>query len=268
MPVRRAVLGIDAAWTLTQPSGVALAVETEAVWRLAALEASYGHFVARGAGVEPGDERPCGERPNPAELLAAAQQICGRAVDCVAVDMPLSMHPIVGRRLCDRLVSELYGARAAATHSPSALRPGAISDRLRAEFETQGLALGAEPPSRALIEVYPHPALIEFLKAERRLEYKAGKTGAYWPESSLDERHVKLRDVWARIVLALERRIAGVAERLPRPPDSVRGSGLKAYEDKLDAVVCAAVAIAFLDGRATAFGDKGAEIWVPVWQTD
>ncbi len=27
---RRAVLGVDAAWTATEPSGVALAVETEA----------------------------------------------------------------------------------------------------------------------------------------------------------------------------------------------------------------------------------------------
>ena len=30
----RAVLGIDAAWTVSQPSGVALAVETEGGWRL------------------------------------------------------------------------------------------------------------------------------------------------------------------------------------------------------------------------------------------
>jgi len=62
---KRAVLGVDAAWTASQPSGVALAVETEEGWRLAAVEASYGHFIARTDGVEPGDARPGGSKPFP-----------------------------------------------------------------------------------------------------------------------------------------------------------------------------------------------------------
>jgi hypothetical protein len=37
----RAVLGIDAEWTPTQPSGVALAVELTNGWRLIAAAASY-----------------------------------------------------------------------------------------------------------------------------------------------------------------------------------------------------------------------------------
>jgi predicted RNase H-like nuclease len=41
------------------------------------------------------------------------------------------------------------------------------------------------------------------------------------------------------------------------------GWRLKAYEDKLDAVVCAAVAIACLNGEARAFRDEDAAIWVP-----
>ncbi len=261
---RRAVLGIDAAWTATQPSGVALAVETEGGWRLAALEASYDRFLARAKGAAPDETRPGGSRPNAAELLAAAEAICGRRVDLVAIDMPLSRRPITGRRPADRLVSERYGDRAAATHSPGGERPGKISDRLRAEFEAEGYALCTAPPAQGLIEVYPHPALIEFLKAERRLEYKAGKTGVYWPALSLDERHLNLRAVWARIVLALERRVGGVAEALPAPLDETRGWRLKAYEDRLDAVVCAAVAIACLDGQAVAHGDEDAAIWVPV----
>jgi len=259
----RAVLGLDAAWTSTEPSGVALAIETESGWRLAALDASYDQFLGRANGTAPGETRPGGSRPNAAELLAAAQTICARRVDIIAIDMPMSRRPIAGRRLADRLVSERYGARAAATHSPGTDRPGAISDKLRAEFEAEGYALCTAPPAQGLIEVYPHPALIEFLKAERRLEYKAGKTGVYWPALSLDERHLNLRAVWARIVEALERRIGGVAERLPRPDPQVRGWRLKAYEDKLDAVVCAAVAIACLDRQAVAHGDQDAAIWVP-----
>ena len=262
--VHRAVLGVDAAWTATQPSGVALAVETESGWRLAALEASYDQFLARAEGTAPGETRPGGSRPVAAELLAAAHKICGRRVDLVAIDMPMSRFPIDGRRPADRLVSERYGDRATSTHSPSEKRPGKISDDLRAEFEAEGYGLCTAPPAQGLIEVYPHPALIEFLKAERRLEYKAGKTGVYWPAQSLDERHSKLLDVWARIVAALERRIGGVAEQLPRPDLRLPRWRLKAYEDKLDAVVCAAVAIVSLDGEATVFGDEDAAIWVPV----
>ena len=74
----RAVLGIDAAWTATQPSGVALAVETENGWRLAAVEASYDHFLERANGAESSEKRPRGSEPDAAALLEAARKICGR----------------------------------------------------------------------------------------------------------------------------------------------------------------------------------------------
>ena len=260
----RAVLGIDAAWTETQPSGVALAVETERGWRLDAAEASYGHFIARANGVDPGEARPLGSKPDAAALLEAARKICGRRVNLVAVDMPMSRRPIAGRRFCDDQVSRRYGARGAGTHSPSGERPGKVSDLLRETFEQLGYGLCTRPPARGLIEVYPHPALIEFLEEARRLPYKAGKIRAYWPDLTVaDDRRAKLRTTWSRIVGALERRIAGVAAALPSPaPDSL-GWRLKAYEDKLDAVVCCAVAIACLNGEAKAYGDGDAAIWAP-----
>ncbi len=40
----RAVLGIDAAWTERQPSGVALVVDNGAGWRLHKIAASYKAF--------------------------------------------------------------------------------------------------------------------------------------------------------------------------------------------------------------------------------
>jgi hypothetical protein len=42
----RAVLGIDAVWTLSQPSGVAVMNETSTGWRFVAAEASYQRFHA------------------------------------------------------------------------------------------------------------------------------------------------------------------------------------------------------------------------------
>ncbi len=175
----------------------------------------------------------------------------------------MGRRPIVGRRPCDKAISSKYGAKRAATLSPSAERPGKISDRLRAGFEASGYPLCTSAPAKGLIEVYPHAALIEFLEAAYRLECKVGKIAAYWRKDSPDARHRKLREVWARIVEGLERRIKGVQVALPPPVPEIRGWRLKAYEDKLDAVVCAAVAIASLNGKAKAFGDENAAIWVP-----
>ena len=177
--------------------------------------------------------------------------------------MPMARHPITEPRPCDKAISSKYAARGAGTHSPSASRPGAVSDTLRADFEAHGYALCTCAPARGLIEVYPHPALIEFLKAPYRLEYKAAKTGKYWRQTSIAERRQKLRDVWGRIVEALDARIEGLKAALPPPAPEIRGWRLKAYEDKLDAVVCAGVAIAGLNGKAKAFGDENAAIWVP-----
>jgi len=271
--VPRAVLGIDAAWTATQPSGVALAVETERGWRLAAVEASYQHFLDQANGGPPSEERPRGSRPNAAVLLSAASKRCGRPIDLVAVDMPMSQEQIKKRRCCDNEISKRYGARGAATHSPSADRPGKISELLREGFENEKYRLCTHRPAHGLIEVYPHPALIEFFGEARLIEffgrafrfpYKVGKIGIYWRNLSPEDRRIELFKVWVHIVDGLEERIGGVDVVLKLPLRNDFGWRLKAYEDKLDAVICAAVGIACLNGEATPFGNGDAAIWVPV----
>jgi hypothetical protein len=48
------------------------------------------------------------------------------------------------------------------THSPTAVRPGRISDDLREGFEQAGYPLSPTAiATPGLIEVYPHPALVE-----------------------------------------------------------------------------------------------------------
>ena len=85
-----------------------------------------------------------------------------------------------------------------------------------------------------------------------------------WRASPSGQRRLKLRAVWEKIVVALDRRIASVASALPVPGPEAIGWRLKAFEDKLDAVVCArAVAIAALNGEAVAHGDGEGAIWVP-----
>ncbi len=266
--IGRAVLGIDAAWTATEPSGVALAAEEPSGWRLVAVEAGYDHFVARAAGADLGLGRPRLGRPRgaiaqAAQLVDAASRLAGRAPDCIAIDMPVGPRPITRRRCCDDEISKAYGGRKAAVHSPTKDRPGSISDALSASFAAIGFPVRVKAPAQGLIEVYPHAALIEFMGEEERLPYKAAKTTTYWSGHPLQERQQKLRAVWARIIQALETRIAGIAAALPVPAPGDVGWRLKAFEDKLDAVVCAAVAIAALNGDAVAHGDEEGAIWVP-----
>lgn len=259
----RAVLGIDAAWTVTQPSGVALAVEVPGGWHLRAAASSYGAFCAL-------PERDDRRRPeliaDASGALQAANVLAGSPVDLIAVDMPLSRTPIISRRASDDAVSRAYGARWAGTHTPSAVRPGAVSDTLRAAFEQKGYKLRTSGlVLRGLVEVYPHPALIEFASAERRLPYKFGNRRSYWPDEPSKVRNLNIFREMKGIASLMENEISGVQAALPELDcEKASGREWKAYEDMLDAIVCAAVGICVLEGRAVPFGDDQSAIWIPM----
>jgi predicted RNase H-like nuclease len=190
--------------------------------------------------------------------------LCGRSVDLVAIDMPLAHSPIIGRRLSDDAVSRAYGARKCGTHIPSVARPGRISDDLKETFEQAGYPLRTDNCSApGIIEVYPHPALVELTTATERLRYKASKVRSYWPSVTPLERRALLFQQWSVIVASLDSEIAGVKSSMPALEMTASGRDVKAYEDQLDAIVCAWVAIRVLDGRAKSYGDKQSAIWIP-----
>lgn len=258
------VLGIDAAWTVTQPSGVALVAKRQAAWQPVALSPSYQDFHARAADTFGQNYTPDSFRPDATALLASAQMLCGHRVSLVAIDMPLARQPIVGRRPSDDAVSRAYGARKCGTHSPSVMRPGPISDELRAGFAKVGYPLRTTTiSSPGLIEVYPHPALAQLAHASERLPYKVSKASSYWPKSPTAERRILVLQDWARIVGLLDAKIEGVEGALRPPANAARGLELKSYEGMLDAVVCCWVGICALEGRANPFGDHESAIWIP-----
>lgn len=261
----RAVLGIDAAWTLNQPSGVALVVESGEGWSLRATASSYQRFFALADKRQLAEEVPSGSPPNAVALLSAASALCGRKVDLVAIDMPLAHSPIVGRRPSDDAVSRAYGARKCGTHTPSIARPGRISDDLKQEFERVGYPLRTDNCfSPGIVEVYPHPALVELAAAAERLRYKASKVSSYWPSATPPERRAFLYQEWSLIVALLDGQIAGVKSSMPALEIKASGRARKAYEDQLDAIVCAWVATCVLDGRAKSYGDEHSAIWIPL----
>lgn len=265
------VLGIDAAWTTDQPSGVALVAKqgTER-WRCLSVAPSYATFLqtADGIPVEWEINRHCGGMPDVERLLSAASRILGgKSVEIVAIDMPVSREAITGRRPADNAISSKFGAAGCSTHSPGPIRPGALDANLTAAFRDAGYPVAAADDRcgtlSRLIEVYPHPALLRLLNAERRIEYKVSKSGKYWPNTSVRVRIRKLLDIYAHILQALRHEVDGINLPLPQPHSCAGLSGLKRYEDALDALICAWVGCCYIEGKAAPFGDTTAAIWVP-----
>jgi predicted RNase H-like nuclease len=263
----RTILGIDAAWTPTQPSGVALLREESPGWRCLALAPSYDAFLALAHGEQVNwDSRPSAAAVSAAELLSAAATLAGGIrPSVVAVDMPISRELITARRPCDDEVSRKFGKWLCAVHSPSTDRPGKVGQALTAQLAAEGYPIvtgGGSAP--ALIEVYPHPAIVMLLSLEKRLEHKVAKAGRYWRnDPSADPRQNLLSNL-GKLLDGLRVVIAGIDLEVPTADSARSLAQFKALEDALDALVCAWVGGCYLRGEAVALGDNGsAAIWVP-----
>ncbi|MGH9429836.1 MAG: DUF429 domain-containing protein [Terriglobia bacterium] len=264
-----AILGIDAAWTRNQSSGVALAERTALGWRCIAVAPSYDTFIALANRI-PVDWNAAsipGSAPPVAKLLEATAHLTGAHLSVVAIDMPVATVPITGRRAADNAISKMFGSRGCSTHSPGTERPGGLGAALSREFQSLGytIATASDPPGALdrLIEVYPHPALLSLLGRDERVRYKVSKAGKYWPDLQASERRKAiLRELHAiRAGLQAEFGLFG----LPLPPLSTITTQrmLKRFEDALDAVVCAWVGTRYIEVKALPFGDSTAAIWCP-----
>ena len=262
-----AILGIDAAWTEGEPSGVALVARTRRAWKVVAAAPSYAAFVAcdRGAPVD-WQKRPAGSRPDIAGLLEAARRMTPAEIRVVAIDMPVAKLPFSTRRSADIGISKAFGARGCSTHSPS-VRPGALGRRLMDQLDARGFPLETSRRGKrsrpCTIEVYPHAALLALLACDYRVPYKVSRSLRYWPGASRRQRI-------ENILSQLRRVSAGLADVFGRLPVPMPSAGevqslvaLKKYEDALDAIVCAWVGTRFLEGTAQPYGDDVAAIWVP-----
>jgi predicted RNase H-like nuclease len=134
---------------------------------------------------------------------------------------------------------------------------------LRDSFAAVSVPLRTSDEARsrtpALLEVYPHTALLALTGDDYRVEYKASKTRTYWPGEPLGARQRNLHAVWRRVLGLLESRLE-TGFTLPGPRPFAR---LKRYEDALDALICAWVGIEYLAGRTQAYGDTDSAIWMP-----
>lgn len=263
------ILGIDAAWTAGQPSGVALVCLQRDGWRPICVAPSYQAFIDASAGV-PVDwqaRKYSGSDPDIPALLRAAEKLGVNQIDLIALDIPLAYSEVSSRRSADAAISKAFGGKGCATHSPGASRPGPISSALhdqlrRRGYELQTDGLRADSPKRA-IEVYPHPALLTLLGRNYRVPYKVAKSGKYWKGQSVRQRVANLVNEFSGIYDRLTDEFGPLPIDLPNLDDVPTLSYLKRYEDALDALVCAWVGQQHLLGRTLAYGDHDAAIWVP-----
>lgn len=256
-------LGIDAAWTPTQPSGVAVLREHRGRWQCVGLAPSYASFVAL-AGGTPIDWRA---RPAPAlapcdALLDATVRLAGGQPDVIAIDMPLATTPIVARRTADNAIASAYARLGLGAHSPSPTRPGPIADAVYAGFAAHGYALAtAATPAgtrRAMIEVFPHAAAIALLGATYRVPYKLARVTQYWPDQPAAHRRRALLAQWTKLRRALTAQVGELALRVPATGTL---AALERYEDALDAALCAWIATEYLAKRLRPYGDRTAAVW-------
>ena len=205
-------------------------------------------------------------------LLEVAEQLAGRAVDLITLDMPVARTPFSARREADRVVSREFSSRWCAAHSPTPARPGPLGARISDSLSAAGYELATtatlSPGDRQFLEVYPHPALLSLLRRPRRVPYKVSKSSRYWPGEPVPGRIRNLLVEFTAIRDALAHVFDGLSLGLPDPGTVKSLLVLKRLEDALDALVCAWVGVEYLAGRTVPLGNDDAAIWCPadmVW---
>ncbi|MGL4651195.1 MAG: DUF429 domain-containing protein [Caldilineaceae bacterium] len=241
-------VGIDLAWSRRNPSGGAVLRD--------------GRLVAAHACLTDDDS-----------ILAFLKaQIPAQSPCVVAVDAPLRVPNMTGRRDCDAQVSAAFWRHEAgalpANRSLALFQPeprGELLVRRLADelaiLETMEVA--RNDPRRLVCEVYPHPAHIVLFGLEKTIKYKKkrGRTA-----KELEDALSRYRGLLATLATA-DPPLAGLDEFAPEEPQSLHGKTRKAFEDRLDAITCAYVAAwAWTHGPTAmqAFGSpEGGSILVP-----
>jgi len=194
---------------------------------------------------------------NGAELVSVAKGVRSRervlafiqehvTSSCVvAIDAPLIIRNQSGQRPCETLVGMRYGGRHASCHTSNlTLYPDAASARLAGELALLGFTHGpqaAGTDQRVMIEVYPHAALVALFDLPTIIKYKKGTVAE--KRRGLHQLRGRIAEfsTWRPALRSSEQLDRLLEQRL----ESLSGSALKQYEDTLDAVVCAYLALYF-----------------------
>jgi histidinol-phosphate phosphatase family protein len=161
----------------------------------------------------------------------------------IGIDAPLAVPNETGGRPCDRQAAAVFRRFEAAPYLANrrnlACYGGLRAEAIRQQLHELGFlhdpTIQRQKPTRQVVEVFPHPAIVSLFQLDRTLKYKARPKRGYslrWQELT------RLRDNLASL--------AGATPPLRLPPElsamrmeGLRGNRFKEVEDQLDAVVCA-----------------------------
>jgi predicted RNase H-like nuclease/ppGpp synthetase/RelA/SpoT-type nucleotidyltranferase len=225
-------IGVDLAWGLRQPTGLAVLDGTGRLVHVSAV------------------------RTDEEVLQALAPYVEGPCV--VAFDAPLVVRNATGNRPAEAALNQDFARFDAGAHPANTGKPELDPPRGAGLCGAMGLDLNPRSGrDRRAIEVYPHPATVALFRLGRTLKYK-NKSGRDLDQlraelllliSHLEE----LRNARPSLDLEIDDwpRLRAIAET------ATRKSELRVVEDQVDAVVCAYVA-RFADARpddTTTYGD-------------
>ncbi len=218
-------VGIDLAWSPRNPTGLAVAKRVGSRWVLRMAN---------------------GDLDSNAEIISTIANEIGSAPAIVAIDAPLVV-PFERRgREGDRYVTRVFGPMEAGVY-PATRRKirsyggNRIWDLVEA-FQQEGFRhdcrVTPSVPTRLLFETYPHAAMVALFDLSKTLKYKTrqGRTM---------ETRLKAYRKFESHLRALRRfrpPLEGTEAYFDSDLEDYRGSALKEYEDRLDAILCAYVA--------------------------
>jgi predicted RNase H-like nuclease len=245
-----AFIGIDLAWSPRNPTGAVV------------LRGDVG-------GADLIDYRLLGDDSS---IIAYIVRHAGAGLAIVAVDAPLWVPNETGRRPGEAAIGRAFARYQAGAHPANRSRL-AFDGIVRGEALVEGLAargfvhapeVAAGVPVRQVIEVFPHPAMVALFGLDRTLKYKAK------PRRGADLRLSEWRRYQANLAAlsAADPPLHGQAALTAQDVAALRGRRLKDYEDQVDSLMCAYIALyAFRWGvaRCRMFGTfEGGYIFTPV----
>jgi predicted RNase H-like nuclease len=218
-------IGIDLAWSPRNRTGLAVAEKTGKGWRLREAISTLG---------------------TNREILDVLLWHVGEKPAIIAIDAPLVVPYETRGREGDRLITKLFGPYDAGVYPATRFYLGRYGGKriwdLVEDLEKAGFRhdcrMVREKPTRQFFETYPHAATIALFALRKTLKYKTRQGRTY------TTRWRAFRELESRLKgLARSRpAMAGIADLLAPELKALRGEKLKAYEDRLDAILCAYIA--------------------------
>ncbi|MEN9225916.1 MAG: DUF429 domain-containing protein [Thermostichus sp. HHBFW_bins_43] len=182
-----------------------------------------------------------------AEILDYIQRHAGRDPCLIAVDAPLRVPNPTGQRRAEAELNQVFRAYEAGAH-PANRRLLERNGQVRGEVLVQALSVwGFQEQAqiqkgqltRQITEVFPHSAMVSLFGLSRTLKYKAR------PKRTWQERQQAwhLYQEHLRSLTLADPALSGHEGLLQVDVGSLKGRPLKNYEDQVDALMCAYVAL-------------------------